>query len=428
MDDGELDDLVKKKLGNYVDPVYDEGAFDDLAGRLVVAPAPTFFARHWASMALAATVILSGINIYLYLQRGEVKTIVTNTVQYDSLVNVIHELREAQTHAATIQRIEVPEEKLPPVAHTPPPIIVPVEQGDAQSWLGYSTQSSDEILKALLNARVVVARNDSLFINHENARVLVVHSINHRALDSYESPLATVNGELEPIVVTSTKSRYTPMQVSNKVRNQLEKHYFKGIGIEVGPQAGLGVSSTNVGSHFAPRVGASVDWILSPRLSAETGAAYALYQYNAGPTPWGRGPNFYDHYYGSPADVMGTNHLIATPVGIKYRQWLNATNQFFVRGSFTPYWLVAGNYSMRYREGGNDPDDSGRIITQVQKYESRGFFGKSAGLTAGIIHHTENNRRIELGIWYDTNLGTFGKVNRIQTVGLQTSWWFKVRS
>ncbi len=200
----------------------------------------------------------------------------------------------------------------------------------------------------------------------------------------------------------------------------------------------MGVSSTNVGSHFTPRIGAAVDWILSPRLSAETGAAYAVYRYDVGPTPWGRGPNFYDHYYGNPADVLGTNHLVGTPVGVKYRHWLNAANQVFVKGTFTPYWLVGGNYSMSYREGGNgngngngvgnDPDELGRLVTQVQKYESRGFFGKSAGISLGLIHHTENNRRFELGIWYERNLGAFGKVNQMQTMGLQTSWWLKVRS
>ncbi len=151
MDDGELDDLVKKKLGNYVDPVYDEGAFDDLASRLVVAPAPSFFARHWTSMALAASVMLTGVSVYLFLQRAETKTIVTNTIQYDSLLNVIHELRESQASTQANQTAREPVQVETPVVVQK--VVPTIEGSDVQTWLGSSSQSSN--LKALMNARVV---------------------------------------------------------------------------------------------------------------------------------------------------------------------------------------------------------------------------------------------------------------------------------
>jgi hypothetical protein len=214
---------------------------------------------------------------------------------------------------------------------------------------------------------------------------------------------------------------------SLRARNALEKHYFKGIGIQVAPHLdGMrNFFSTGIGG-YSLRTGVAANWQLSPRISVETALDYSTT--NVRLSALNAPPSAGDPQFGNLDACIVTNKLLSLPVSLRYRQWIGHRSQFLVGAGFRPYALVSRQFLYNYVKSDITPDgDTDRISTLETRNETR-FYGGALSTSAGVLITREKNKGSwEASLFYERGVSGEMKNNQLQLLGIRTAYWFKVR-
>ena len=439
MDEQSVDDFIKGKLDQYEDPTFDESALSDFKERLSSFQPPPWYVQHRGKLtALAAALLFTMLNGYILSigilsdnqEKAELAAIENEKI--DSLTSIIHQLIHVQeiTSAKVDSLSRLYRTMGERYEHR-----ISLWSAEKSNWQETMAMEKERIHHEWL---AVLARENKVSMEDNPwGSADSYHSRGRYAsafhLSDVEKMHIHLNDHFFQLLNGSTlhASRRPDHAVSAKTRAALEKHYFSGLGINVGPHADLiqnFIPATKGG--ISPRIGVSADWIVSPRLSVETSFDYSTVKYLVKHGFENFGLPDYNQNLGELSGASVTSQLLSLPVSLKYRQWLTHRDQFYVKGGYTPYYSIGSRYEMKYRrsdQGNYDTDDVG-TINQVEKNELRKFYGSTLSLGAGVTRNIRKSDKIELGLFYERSLGSLG-IDRIhlQLTGIRAAYWFKVK-
>lgn len=436
MDEQSFDKFIKDKLDHYEDPAVDESAFAAFKGSLTARSAKSW-SRLSTAIIIASATLFTVVNTFIAWHRVSVNKVHADHVlrmqnsRLDSLSAIIMELRHSLAERSSSSDRNVNRRNTHSDNMDPHRTRV-VEHLNHGLFLDTTDDINSEGLTALLRQKMVVIKGNRIFLNKE---MIVNH--NYDAIVSQVRDLSPVelHGSDQLVAIDSPSSKksllsHADHKTSAKFQNALEKHYFKGLGISVGPHVDGAMGLFRFGDgQFTPRVGLAANWIISPRLSIETSVDYATAKYilrnNYDQLPLAT----YDTYYGNPTSVVSTTRLLSAPVGIKYRQWLSEKNQFFIKAGYSPYFCIGSQYETSYNiimHHGYDADDT-RTISQLQRTTGSRFYGGTGSLTVGLTRNVFAKNKLDIGFFYERSLGGVGvEKNDLQLIGLRTAFWWKV--
>ena len=448
MDDHNFDEFVKGRLDGYEDPSFDPSALEGFHEKLAYfRPAPWYELPVSQYMMAASLTLFTVVNLYLFwpskieIASSPITQKKTNQTIIDSLTVVIEQLK-TESHVSTRFRDSLLNRfnSQPAVSQSATPKL---QNGGL--YLGTTAEIPSDLYHALMVKRMLVTENGGAFLIAPEKTSQSFAKLSELDLKgvgaNYPWPAAglsdlelKIRSDETPTVIIPERRR----AVSSRMRNALEKHYSKGIGIYVAPHVDLAQSIFSKGDGgITPRVGITADWVLSPSLSVETGVDYSITSINFDrsfkdvPLP----PT--DPNLGAVEAVQVKNSLMSAPIAIKYRQWISEKSQAFVKAGYTPYFSLQQEYQLSYdfdrafdpNQGfGPGPNPNHHHVNSIQRVNDQKFYGNTSTISLGITRLVKNKNKLEAAVFYEKSIGDIGQEKLgMQLFGLRTAYWFNLR-
>jgi len=389
MDEQSFDELIKGKLHGYRDPDFDESALAALRQRIGgTVPAKSVFARFAVPAGVITIVLLTALNGLITFYKPVNSNEVLLSRKIDSLQSVINTLSQSTRNTSGSDKLS-------------PGIVINKNISKAEPE--YTDPAPESVERIHFHVR------------NEN------HLSKFNVVIKYPTPRFAM-ARSKKTVTREKKEVHLPA----KMMTELERHYSRGLGINLGPRLSLGGFRNNSSKiSLVPRAGITVDWILSPHLSIETSLEYGITS-DCVPVDEPKIQQYKSEYYGNLAEAKEINSVAVSTALLKYRQWINDRDQMFVKVGFSNYTSVSGRYNLKYTKGGYSPDpDDRNMITQVCKIDGIRTFANVPEIGAGFTRQLQKKQKIEFGMFYQP--GNLLNSNNFQMFGFQSSLWFNVR-
>lgn len=447
MDDHVFDDLVRKKLKNYEDPTLDSSALESFHDRLDQFNQDPWYMRNMGKLAfVSALLLLTGFNALIlsknYFSRENQnlvheETLSTKNKTIDSLNTLVQQLQceasERQQPSIATYAPASPQFKLRLVKMTDQ---TDVTSQDVVYKIGIGRKEN-------IPAELYNQLADDGLIATENGEVILLLSKKSESQSTHTPPFHTRLADLMvPTVQVGTLSlvniapekenKIKPATLrqsesSLKARNIMEKHYFKGIGIQIGPHLDLAKSVFSTGTgELTPRIGVTADWIMSPHLSIETGLDYSTTETSFKKDEIPFAP--LTPQLGMLNSETLSNRMLSLPLSVKYRYWVFDKSQLVVRAGYTPYGILTRQMQYNFIHHENDPRDDEAVITTLDKRTENKYLGGTFTTSAGLVIKRDKNKgQWEASLFYERSMGQGFENNPMQLFGVRTGYWFKVK-
>ncbi|MEQ9166325.1 MAG: hypothetical protein RLO12_08705 [Fulvivirga sp.] len=454
MDDSRFDDIIKNQVDEFDQVEFDPSALAGLHYKMDSSIRSSFYSRYRneilvaAATTVIAVLILFGINHSgnnVALLQQQIADLKNQNEKVGELGNLLQESKNQQiVPADTIRIIEYRNSNdlyYNRLVSEIDQLRRQLNEGQNQSrlvsdtfrrdlvYLGREDQVSDDILRELENGQIVQNGDylflvvDDLVVAGQNPYLVKRKGLTHEyRLPEYffiwdststDDQLANV----EPV----------PVQISVKKLKELEKHYQKGVGIDLGPTVSMQNGFFGSNSPFnALGGGVMIDFIMSPVWSIESGlifnaADYEVDRENLGllnlPAP--------DPVYGEVDNAEITSWFVEIPATLKYRQRISQRNHLVYGAGASAFW-----YTKQAIEFGHLFETSTITVPVESSYRIRQhelYFG-TLNLSLGFSTSLKNNKRLEASLVYKNNLGKLG-AEQIEPdfLGVKASYLFKAR-
>lgn len=441
MDDSTFDDLLRKKLKEYEDPSFDEDALKDLRDRMKDHASSQWYANRGFQLAAIALIAITGINAYLFFnhssQHAPVFTINQKNHRdiytIDSLKGVISQMQCAlETRPIEIRReVRKPNFNLKLITQADYKTSSMESSTILKLGIGKIDAMPAKVYQQLKERGLLTEEKGEAFLNLSPAKEIY-----------YETNLRTSRNDLlvkgmGPTIFrlvrndtrTEEKKVVAPMkrqgESSLQAKNALEKHYYKGLGIQIAPHADISASLLSKGEGApTPRLGIVADWIVSPRISFESGIDYSSIESELK----GSEVPVTDAKFGKALSATYTDKYLSTPLAIKYRRWVSEKSQLVWRTGFTPYWQVSRTDLCNYYREDYTPDSDGDHFSTINRHEFFQVAGNTVSTSVGLTLKREKNRGTwEAALFYEHNVGKLSDQSSVQMIGLRTAYWFKIK-
>ena len=438
MDDFSFDSFIRRKMKDYKCSSYNAGAFSELQARLAPGISIPWYVTHRTALVATATLIASMfLNFYVInpniSKEGKDIAVALHLSQVIDSLNLVIRKLEKRTPA----KVYVVDPTTTKHDFTTDPI------AGISNWLIPADTGQNSNLKLLLGSEVDLSREVfntlqkwNLIERNGNEVWLVIsrdapgdHLVPARRdaveLLPLQNSIASVRDTINMTALSGrSKSR---VEISGKLKNSIEKHYFNGVGINLAPHCDLVIGDFGTGSRrIIPRVGILADWVMSPRFSIETGIDYSVPKFTIR-------DNFkeLELNYDSPVGTLQSAEIgvraISLPVASKFRCWLTEKDQLTVRVGVTPYFAFRHQYVYTYTPVNQRPDDD-LTITMVEQTDEMAYYASTLSLSAGITRQLKNNRKLEISLYGERSLAAkISEANDMTFFGLKTAYWLKLR-
>jgi hypothetical protein len=444
MDDHIFDDLVRKKLKNYEDPTLDSSALESFHDRLDQFNQDPWYKRSMGKLAVvSALLLLTGFNAFILsknyltnenqsLAHEETLSIKNNTI--DSLNALVQQLQcQVSEHQPVVVAAAPasPQFKLHLVKINDP---ADVASRDVLYKVGIGRKENIplELYNQLADDGLVATENGEVVLLLAKKQQAINTPAFHTRLADLLVPTVQV-GTLSLVTMTPEKmntikpATLRKSESSLQARNIMEKHYFKGIGLQIGPHLDLAKSVFNTGTgELTPRVGVTADWIVSPHLSLETGVDYSTTEtsFKKDEIPFAPlAPQL-----GMLTSETISNRMLSLPLSVKYRYWVFDKSQLVVRAGYTPYGILTRQMQYNFIHHDNDPKGDEAMITTLDKRTENKFLGGTLTSSAGLVIKRDKNKgQWEASLFYERSMGQGFENNPMQLFGIRTGYWFKIK-
>lgn len=432
-------------MGNYEAPRYNPEAFSQLRARLSDGQAVPWYVKYRAESLVAASLLLFTVfNAYvLFPKFNEPKLTETNqTVIPDNSKRIIDSLNliidklnnQAPSKVYIIDPAE--REKILAAGSKSPHasyklrLSDSIQNSDVKLFLGAQTDLPPDVLNKLRGLNVIALEGNEAWLVVSSQKKEKNYLIDY---ERSQKELELLHKEFLPLAITVNLSppsipTKSINEISGKTRNAIEKHYFRGIGINLAPHVDLLNSFfTNAEGTPSPRFGFIADWVLSPQLSVETGIDYAT-------------PNFtvkedfqkltlpnVDSQIGALQSVEISIRTASLPISMKYRRWLTPKSQMVFRIGYTPYFAFRHQFVYNYSPL-NQPPESDLTISTIEQIDEKKFYANTLTASAGITKSLNNNKKLEASLFLENSVGNVGAEKMgMKFLGIKTAYWFNLR-
>jgi hypothetical protein len=430
MDDQNFDRLLKEKLDHYEDPSFEQSALDDFHSRMDSWRPTKSFSYRFTHYYLATSILLfTLVNAYLFWPRkNDIQAVKYDNHQLviDSLANTINQLKKEREILNKQNTIALSSQN---DFISPPPNVTDENKIKDKIELGNIQNMNPSLLKILNDAGLIITEDNNVFLLNGGETynpILLTTSLSNYKYVQLPN-IAVPVYKLKTIEVNRSNKHTRKETISAKTRNELEKHYFPGIGLNVAPHFDFYQSIFSSGEgEISPRVGVLADVILTPRWSIETGFDFSTTKLKLEGRQQSVSLPSYDPSLGEIEHVELKNTLISTPVGIKYRQWISPKVQSFLKVGYTPYFAINTKYNLEH-----DFDHWGSSkskVNSVQEISSNRFYAGTGTVAFGLTKTLKKKSKIEGAIFYEKSLTPVGPDNySMQLLGLRTSYWLRIK-
>ena len=454
MDDSRFDDIIKNKVEEFDAVEFDPSALAAMHYKMDSSVRPSFYGRYRneilvaAATSIIAMLILFGLNgagnntalqeqilalkdqndkidkLEVLLQKSAnqpapapdtirvVEYRNTNDLYYNKLVGEIAQLRRQLNQVQSQPRTEDYNFRKDLV------------------YIGREDQVSDDIIRKL-GAGNVVKNGGYLFLVVDDAMVADQNPylVKRRGLThEYRLPDYVFVWDSTATDQYVTNVEPHPVQISVKKLKELERHYKKGIGIDIGPSVSLQRGFGGTGSTSDVLGGGLVaDFILSPALSVESGFTFNMTHFDVADESFGKlSLPLSDPIYGDIQGAEISSWFLELPVTLKYRQRISQRNHIVYGAGLSAYLYTKQNIELKYfYDAGNGltiPVESTFRIKNPELY-----FG-TLNLSLGLRTKLKNDKRLETSFVHKTNLGSLGyEQSESNFIGLKASYFFNIR-
>ena len=211
---------------------------------------------------------------------------------------------------------------------------------------------------------------------------------------------------------------------------ELESHYQRGVGIKVGPTGEVVRLNNLVGEEASfVAVGMLADFFLSPQWSMETGMKYSERSATV------EGPQqlkklvlpHLDEETGSLHKLEVDSKTIGFPFYLKYHYQISPKFSLIGGAGASGLMYIHQDFEYSY----HIPESSGnQNLSVIADHEIKKwtFYPATANLLAGINKQFDNNKILEVSLFYQKGIRNTGKERmKANLLGVRAAYWFKVR-
>ena len=425
MDEQRFDDIIRKKVGDYVDPTFDEGAIAGLHQHLAGYQATPWYLEYKSAGIMAATLALfTFINWLMIRDNGISGQSTENTIpRYEELI------QELQGEINRLQSMQ------------PDTIYVvnqtPSNQGVLSASLGDSRTNPDDVINTFLlrlkEGESIGQVGDYYFYHKESipdyGDFIALNSRNENLdgslfhLSYPDQDTIYKQGSVELV-----EEDYGRMPLV--VIKDLEKHYSKGLGLKLGGELELSHTKPGIGSgEILPGGGVLAELVFSPSLALETGIKYKTRSYDAESVSNEDLTAFpgIDSTLEPVNELEGDAKLLEIPLNFKlYRPIAQNKDLYFSLGiSPNIYLSQAFEYSHPTGEV-NLPAEAN--LTSEAGINGPDFYLGTMNAGAGLSFDLPKSRTVQVGLFYQKDINRLGvEEQKMNILGLKSSYWFRVR-
>jgi hypothetical protein len=409
MDDRNFDDLIKRKVWEYEEPELDTAALAAFHHRMeAINPVP-WYVRYKTELFVASAVLFTILVILWRLQ-----------------------FASERDHAEFSKALSLVKEQ----------------------------QSQIDFLQKQLNS-VMAVQTDTVYSmdDHYNDRTYMMKLINH--ISSLEEEIRNLQDDIAGTKVSAPGKSYPgslsqmlspfsddspplpDLTVSTIANHQkklppfsavlardIERHYFKGLGIRVGPVVEVSKSFYREGNGAADlTVGLLGDFLLSPSWSIETGGKFVHRFREISGTSLSSIHERLPHVNESLQPVVSADidsWFVEFPVNLRFRYPLSLKSQWIAGGGYSAllYTKQVFEYDYRYSLDGTSMVTVNEAHSMVRPKLNPGTLNVSLGLSSML----KNKKILETSVYYQNSLGRLGlEKSPAGFLGLKTVYWFPVR-
>ena len=417
MDDKDFDDIIKRKVGEHEDPVFDPSALSSFHQRMA-----TLDYLPWSSRYRTVLMIGSGITFSTFLIIMSVWLL--NTRASESLKKsnlLIHDQQKKITklHA----EIDVLKKRTPDTIYITQ--VNEITMRDVQARM-------EEMKLTILKLKEDIAQIESPSMGFDSLSFGTTSNSYfepHNAASFSSKKLAAVKSEksmrAEPKPIEERKQLHTNFSV--KTARELEKHYRKGMGIRLGPTLDLSKGFYDQGTGGIDIAGGLLgDFIVSPSFSVETGGKFIHRYYDISEAELNSNLAL-PHVNPDLAPVTQADidsWMIEVPINLKYRYPLSLKTHALASFGYSSliYTKQVLEYSYDFDAVPSGHVTEPHIITDITRYSG------TLNISLGVSKRLKNNKMLETSLYYQHGLGETGveKMNS-NYVGIRGTYWFTVK-
>lgn len=396
MDDHNFDDRINKKLKEFIDPNFDEDAYHALETRLSSTFQPVrWFSKHRTELIIIPAMI--ACTALILLQR------MYSDSSYTSLHKIIDEqkllIEDLEHQVARLKEVK------------------------ADTIVTLEVRSDENLNKRIFLLEQMLAQNryfpvqESSSQEADNAGAFVnLHEpVVDRRLVPHES-----KRESDHAVMQFQQPSSSEKKLSVATIRELERHYCKGVGIQIGPTLEL---SQSVYAHAEGKVngagGISANFILSPSLSMLTGLEYSKRFYETSSPE--RLPSV-DESLGTLELAEVDTWALRMPVHVRYSLPTSLTKRWIFSAGFSNYYIWRQLFEYEYALQGN-------LKVASSFDETRGkFYPGTIDFALGLNRRLKNLKSLETSLIYQHSFNGLGVEKQEPFfLGVKATYWFDLK-
>ena len=417
MDDKDFDDIIKRKVGEHEDPVFDSSALSSFHRRMA-----TLDYLPWSSRYRTELMIGSGIAISTFLIIMSVWLLNTNTSESHKKNNLL--IHDQQKKITELQaEINVLKKKKPDTIYITQ--VNEVTMRDVESRMEEMKLTILKLKEDIAQIQSPSTGFDSLSFGTTSNSYFEPHNAALFSSKILPAEKSEKSMKAVPKPIEERKQLHTKFSV--KTARELEKHYRKGMGIRLGPTLDLSKGFYDEGTGGIDIAGGLLgDFIVSPSFSVETGGKFIHRSYEISEAESNSNLTL---PYVNPDLAPVTqaeidSWMIEVPINLKYRYPLSLKT--YALASFGYSSLI---YTKQVLEYSYDLDavpsghiSESHIIADITRYSG------TLNISLGVSKRLKNNKILETSLYYQHGLGEMGveKMNS-NYVGIRGTYWFTVK-
>lgn len=442
MDDSKFDDILKGKLDQIPVESFDPASLADLHYKMALNTSLPWNIRYKAELLTATALIIillfNGFLFYgingqtnekLNLELSEMRT--TNAELIEMQRQIMDQSREqivdtviiTSQYPALVYELNQLKDQLNQLITQTQSSYNTTEESIL--FLGYRNELSEKMVNSLSKKGMIRYQDDEVYLTSEgyipkrypNTPVL---------MDSYP-----YNGfGIENITYNNQVEEKPKPQMDFATRQELEKHYMKGVGLRAAPVLGVNFPFYEKGEG-SPKVsyGVLADIILSPSLSLETGVLLTTMnnELESSDNLDDLNKPGFDPSLGELSAYEIDTDLVEFPLNLKYRYPISERS--FLTGSLGYTAMLYTHQQIEYEQLFDSGDPLGIInVSSGETINTVEFSPGTANISLGISTRLKGRNYLELGAQYRIGLGPMG-VEKLENslLGFRAAYWFHIR-
>jgi hypothetical protein len=424
MDDNNFDDIVKRKVGEYEDPVFDSSALSGLHQRMDTLDYAPWHSRYRTELMIGSGIVMSTLIIILSLWLFD-----TNSSEAIEKSNLL--ILSQQEQIAKLQEEVKSLKKLPPdtiyitqFKEQTVPVNSVVLRQMKELKLTISQIKKDMEIRAFTAQPNSIHGDTSSFAS---SPAVYFDPDQTNLFYSRIIPEEKRQKSLRASPKPSNDLKQSSIPFSAKMARELEKHYRNGIGIRIGPALELSKGFYSEGAGGIDITGGLLgDFIVSPSFSLETGAKFIHRYYEIPEESLSKNLTlpYVNTDLGALKQADIDSWMIEVPLNLKYRYQLapkiNAIAGLGYSSLIYTKQVLEYSYTLDAVPLGH--------ITEPHNVSDITRYTGALNLSLGISKRLKNNKILETSLFYQQGLGALG-VEKMKSnfIGVRGVYWFTIK-